>query len=174
MMMGKKVQLVHLEKEDLAKSQVWVNDPALKVLMLRVLPVTRMDQEKWLEDITRNPAKMVFAIKLLGTGEHIGNTGFYQIDWLHRRAEFWILLGERGSWGQGVGTEVVQLMLRFGFGDLNLHKIYLHVGSTNEKAISLYKKLNFAVDGMLREHYFLEGNYLDVLAMSILKKDYAG
>jgi len=48
------------------------------------------------------------------------------------------------------------------------------VGSSNEKAISLYKKLNFVVDGVLREHYFLDDGYLDVLAMSILKKDYAG
>ncbi len=174
MLIGKKIQLVHLEKEDLAKSQVWVNDPAIKVLMLRVLPVTRMEQEKWLEDIIQSPSKMVFAIKLLDTGEHIGNTGFYHIDWLHRRAEFWILIGERGLWDQGVGTEVVRLMQRFAFCDLNLNKLYLYVGSTNDKAISLYKKLNFVTDGLLREHYFLDGSYLDVLAMSILKKDYAG
>jgi len=173
MLIGKKIQLVHLEKEDLAKSQVWVNDPAIKMLMLRVLPVTRMEQEKWLEDIIQSPSKMVFAIKLLDTGEHIGNTGFYQIDWLHRRAEFWIMIGERGLWGQGVGTEVVRLMLGFAFSHLNLHKVYLHVGSTNENAISLYQKLSFVTDGILREHYFLDGSYQDVLAMSILKKDYA-
>jgi len=174
MLIGKQIQLVHLEKEDLPKSQTWVNDPALKVLMLRVLPVTRMDQEKWLEEIVRNPAKMVFAIKLLESGEHIGNAGFYHIDWLHRRAEFWILIGERGYWGRGVGAEVVALMQRFAFCDLNLNKIYLHVGSTNEKAVSLYQKLNFVTEGVLREHYFLDGKYHDVLAMSVLRQDYAG
>lgn len=172
MLSGQRVRLAPLEKDDLPKAQLWVNDRELNQLMLRVLPVTRLDQERWLEEITRNPSKVVFAIKLLESEAHIGNTGFYSIDWIHRRAEFWILMGERDHWGKGIGSEVAGLMLQFGFESLNLNRICLNVSSDNQRAISIYEKRNFVREGLFREHCYIEGRYVDVIHMALLKRDY--
>ena len=57
MLHGKKVKLVPLEKEDLPKSLPWVNNSDLNSKMLRVLPVTQLDQEKWYQDIVSDSAK---------------------------------------------------------------------------------------------------------------------
>ena len=172
LMKGKKVQLIPLEEEHLAKSRFWVNDAFLSSKMLRVLPVTKSEQEKWYQDIVQNPLKIVFAIKTLDGGEHIGNTGLYCIDWIHRRAEFWILIGERNFREKGIGAEVVSLMKRYAFNGLNLNKLYLNVGADNQEAIYLYKKQNFIQEGILREDYYIEGKYLDIIIMAILRKDY--
>jgi len=172
MLNGKRIQLVPLERGDLAKSQSWVNDPSLTPRMLRVLPVTQVDQERWYEGIVRDPSKIVFAIKTFDGQEHIGNTGLYHIDWIHRRAEFWILIGERDFWSKGIGAEVVSLMQGYAFKDLNLNKLYLNVGMDNKEAISLYKKLNFVQEGILREHYYMESRYVDTMTMGILKRDF--
>ena len=171
MLIGKKIKLLPLEKEDLPRSRSWVNDTFINSKMLRVLPVTRVEQERWYEDIVQDPSKIVFAIKTLNDEEHIGNTGFYHIDWIHRRAEFWILIGERNFWGHGIGSDVVSLMQRYAFNNLNLNKLYVNVGVDNQEAIALYKKLNFVQEGMLKEHYYIEGKYLDIMRMAILRKD---
>ncbi|MDY6972103.1 MAG: GNAT family protein [Thermodesulfobacteriota bacterium] len=172
MVTGEKVKLVHLEREDLPRARAWVNDSFLQSRILRVLPVTEADQARWYEDIIHNPSKIVFAIKTLNGEQHIGNTGLYHIDWIHRRAEFWILIGERDFWKQGIGTEIVSLMLRYAFQNINLNKIYLNVGVDNQAAIALYKKLSFVQEGLLKEHYFIEGKYVDVATMRILKRDF--
>lgn len=169
---GTKIKLVPLEKEDLPKTRSWANDTFLNSRMLRVLPVTQLDQEKWYQDIVQDPSKIVFAIKMLKTEEHIGNTGFYHIDWIHRRAEFWILIGEKDCWKQGIGADIVRLMQRYAFNNLNLNKLYLNVGADNQGAIALYNKLNFAQEGILKEHYFIKGKYIDVITMAILRRDY--
>jgi len=172
MLLGKKIVLEPLEKEDLAKSRLWVNDASLSAKMLRALPVTRTDQEKWYQNIIQDPSKLVFAIKMLDSEEHIGNTGLYHIDWINRRAEFWILLGEMHSWQQGIGSEIVFLMQEYAFNNLNLNKLYLNVDMNNKEAIGLYKKLKFVQEGILKDHYYIEGKYLDIITMAILRKDF--
>lgn len=173
MLTGKKVKLVPLEKDDLAKSRSWVNDASMNSRMLRVLPVTQGEQEKWYQKIVDDLTKIVFAIKTLKNEEHIGNTGLYHVDWIHRRAELWILIGARNSWRQGVGSEVVSLMQGYAFKSLNLNKLYLNVGVNNKQAIALYKKLDFLQEGMLKEHYYIDGRYVDIVTMAILRSDYA-
>lgn len=171
-MKGEKIQLVPLEEEDLSKSRSWVNDTFLGSRILRVLPVTQVEQEKWYQDIIQSSSKIVFAIKTSDDAKHIGNTGLYHIDWVHRRAEFWILIGEQNFQGKGIGTEVVSLMKRYAFNNLNLNKLYLNVGADNQEAIELYKKLNFVQEGILKKHYYIEGKYLDIITMAILRRDF--
>jgi RimJ/RimL family protein N-acetyltransferase len=174
MLLGEKIKLLPLEKEDLPKSRQWVNDKYLNSKMLRVLPVSKLDQEGWYQDVVQNPSKIVFAIKTKDGEEHVGNTGFYHIDWIHRRAEFWILIGERSFWSKGIGAEVVSLMQDYAFKNLNLNKVYLNVGEDNKEAIDLYTKSGFVQEGILKEHYFIEGKYLDIITMAVLRSNIDG
>jgi diamine N-acetyltransferase len=172
MLTGKHVRLEPLEQEDLEQTRLWANDRRLQQLMLRCLPVTRFDQQQWFERLARDESRLVLAVKSLSDGRHIGNTGFYHIDYIHRRAEFWILIGEPDCRGGGLGRDVTGLMLDFGFNSLNLNKIHLSVGSSNQAALALYQSLGFSLDGTLREHYFIAGRYVDVLMMSLLRGEY--
>jgi diamine N-acetyltransferase len=172
MLKGGKIELVPLEKEHLANSLLWANDMSLNSKMLRVLPVTKVDQDKWYQDILEDPSKIVFAIKTMKEDKHIGNTGIYHIDWVHRRGEFWVLIAEQSHWKQGIGKEVASLMLNYVFQNLNLNKLYLNVSADNKQALSLYKKLNFQQEGILKEHYFIEGKYIDIVTMAILRKNF--
>lgn len=172
MLIGKAVRLVPLEKAHLASTRAWANDMSLNEDILRVLPVFEEDQAKWYQNLLEDQSKIVFAIKSSKSGEHLGNTGLYHIDWIHRRAEFWILIGHKKFWGKGVGAEVVSLMLLYGFHHLNLNKIYLHVSERNNRALGLYKKLKFLEEGRLMEHYYISGRYVNILVMAMLRSDY--
>jgi diamine N-acetyltransferase len=165
LLVAKTIALVPLERKHLDKALEWANDPALMPDILRVLPVCR-------DNIVADASKLVFAILHGDDGLHIGNTGLYQIDTIHRRAEFWILIGDQTHQGRGVGAEATALMRRFAFDHLNLHRLYLHVGSANSRARALYARQGFVEEGVLREHYYIDGSYRDVIAMSQLKREY--
>jgi RimJ/RimL family protein N-acetyltransferase len=173
MLKGKQIKLVPLEKEDLGNSLLWANDMSLNSRMLRVLPVTKADQDSWYQSVVEDPSKVVFAIKTLKEDKHVGNAGIYHIDWVHRRGQFWILIADRDFRKRGVGEEVTGLMQKYAFDNLNLNKLYLNVSQDNKEAISLYEKLNFRREGIFQEHYFIEGKYVDIITMAILRKNFS-
>ena len=85
-----------------------------------------------------------------------------------------IFIGEEENRSKGYGTEALKLLLDYGFNYLNLHSIMLCVMSFNERAIACYKKVGFKEAGRLRENYFLNGKYHDVVYMDILENEFEG
>lgn len=67
--------------------------------------------------------------------------------------------------GRGYGTEATNLMLEFGFGILNLHRIQLEVYSINERAIHVYEKVGFKREGVLRDAQYYNNAYYDTIVM---------
>ncbi len=106
-------------------------------------------------------------------GEAIGLVSLTGIDPVHKHAELHILLGDRASHGQGLGTEATRAMLAHGFRDLNLHRIYLHVLASNAAARRTYEKAGFQSEGTLRQAAFKHGGYEDVLVLSMLQSEFS-
>ncbi len=161
-----------ISEAELGQTLAWANDPELRRLILRVGEVSPEDQLRWFECLQTDHTRLVFAI--FRQGRHVGNTGFYHWDQAHGRAEFWVLLGHEPSRGQGLGSTTLKLMLGHGFGVLGLHKIFLHVGEENIPAQRLYEKFGFQRESLLREHYLIEGAWLNVVGMSLLRSEYDG
>ena len=68
------------------------------------------------------------------------------------------------------------LLVQHGFENinlnLNLNRIYLHVYETNQRAVRSHEKTGFSIDGSLRQARYLEGRFVDVFLMSILKDEW--
>jgi RimJ/RimL family protein N-acetyltransferase len=62
-------------------------------------------------------------------------------------------------------------LVRYGFDELDLHRIYLHVFATNDPAIHLYERFGFRREGVLREAALIEGAWTDVLVMALRRHD---
>ena len=170
MLMGQRLTMRPLERADLNRSRVWVNDPANAAPLLRSLPVSELEQERWFEAICTDSRRMVWAALL--ESEHVGNAGLYHVDLLHRRAEAWFLLGDPQKRGKGLGKEMAGLIMGYGFNSLGLNKIYLHVGVDNQVALRLYQRLGFLREGELKQEYFINGAFRDVWRMAILSQDW--
>lgn len=110
-----------------------------------------------------------FIIEKADTKKAIGSCQLLNINWIHRNAELQIRIGEGGFQGKGYGSEAVRLLVDFGFKDLHLHRIYLHVFSSNARAIKAYEKCGFEREGVLREAAYIDGGFVDVVAMAILR-----
>lgn len=74
--------------------------------------------------------------------------------------------------GHGYGTSATKLMLDYGFGILNLHRIELDVYSFNERAIHVYEKLGFKREGIKRDNWYYDHKYYSSVVMSILEDEY--
>ncbi|SIS80894.1 Acetyltransferase (GNAT) family protein [Kroppenstedtia eburnea] len=66
----------------------------------------------------------------------------------------------------------MEILLRFIFEEMNLHKVKLEVFEFNPRAIRVYEKCGFRQEGRLREEIFRYGRYHDVLVMGLLQEEY--
>ena len=73
--------------------------------------------------------------------------------------------------GMGVATESYKKFIPYIFKTFNLNKISLEVLSDNKKAIHLYKKLGFTIEGIKRQEVLKKHGYVDSIIMSILKSE---
>jgi diamine N-acetyltransferase len=101
----------------------------------------------------------------------IGLVELIEIDYIHRRAEFQIIIAPHHQ-GKGYARFCIHKALDYSFAILNLHKIYLSVAVDNKKALHLYQQCGFIEEGHLINEFFIEGRYRDVKRMYILQKTY--
>jgi RimJ/RimL family protein N-acetyltransferase len=170
-----KVQLRAFEKEDLDTIVKWVNTEVVTQFLSDSLiyPMSRSDEMKWLESITvTNHREKVFAIETLDR-TLIGSVGLHNINWVERKAELGIMIGEPSFWGQGYGSDAVRQVLRVAFEKMNLNRIYLRVFENNPRAIRAYEKCGFQKEGLLREDHYVGRCYCNTFIMGILKQEYS-
>ncbi|HMK36839.1 MAG TPA: GNAT family protein [Desulfomonilaceae bacterium] len=158
---GQSITLRPFEADDLEKSRSWVNNPDIARLVDRVLPVSKTEQEEWYEVIRSRTDCVFFAITEPIADTHIGNVWLWDIHWRHRKCELRILIGDDCCLGKGFGTEAIQMAVLYAFEQLNLHRVYAYVLSNNPRALRAFEKAGFAREGLLKDAYFVEGDYLD-------------
>jgi ribosomal-protein-alanine N-acetyltransferase len=171
-LIGPRLYLRPLEREDAPRLAGYINDPAVRRTLLAHRPMSVGQEQAWLEMLGKDDHHVVMGIARQSDDELIGATGLHRIDSRTRNAEMGLSLGDRSAWGQGFGTEATRMMLDYGFGTLNLHRIWLLVYASNAPAIRVYEKAGFRKEGVLREHYFMEGQYEDGVLMGILRSEW--
>lgn len=170
-LIGDKVYLSPIDKNDYVKYTEWVNDMDVAVGMIFATKLIDEESEKnTLERLAKN--EFNFAVIANETNEVIGNVGFPNIDYINRTGEVGIFIGDKNYWGNGYGQQALELLLDFGFNLLNLNNIHLKVYSYNSPAISCYKKIGFKEAGRLREAKIVAGTKYDEIYMDILAKEF--
>jgi RimJ/RimL family protein N-acetyltransferase len=164
-LVGERVVLRLARPEDAdALAQGFTDDPALGA-MLGVEP----DQEnaEWLR--TTFPADgesgeerkaYWFAIAHPQSGEVIGEIGLVGISWPNRRAGLSILVLP-GSRRAGVGRDAIELLVGWARSELGLHRIELHTLLENTAMQGLAEASGFTREGVLRDHSFERGRFVD-------------
>jgi [ribosomal protein S5]-alanine N-acetyltransferase len=171
---GTLVYLRPLVREDLSgRYSAWLNDSEVMCYMESgIFPSTPDDLEKFFREVTGSRNQVIMAVADKKTHQHIGNVKLGPIDWVHRRAHFGILIGERKFWGKGVGAEATRMAVEYGFGRLNLNRIDLGVYAEHEAAVRCYEGVGFKIEGRLRRDLFHHGEYKDRLWMGLLRAEY--
>ncbi len=167
------ITLRELTKSDIPIINTWRND---RVVIDGVTAPFRhigieVDEVWFARYLDHRTEQVRCVICLAETGAVVGLASLTNIDHVHRKGEFHILVGVADARNRGVGTAATAQMVRHGLCDLNLHRIYLTVLEDNRAAIRVYEKVGFKQEGLLRDGAYKNGRYRTMLLMGILRSD---
>ena len=121
LLIGKQVRLTGLTKEDAPTVLRWREDTRFLRLWSSD-PLVERNQTSiisWIEQLGKTKREVTFAIRLHEQEDLIGIVSLAGIEWPNRVAYLGIGIGDPEHWGKGYGTEATQLMIEYGFSELN-------------------------------------------------------
>lgn len=117
--------------------------------------------------------KLQFTIVLREEDKPIGRIYISRIDHATDSLDITrIYIGEEKYLTRGLGEEAMRLLLEYCFIQLHMERITLDHLPHNERAASLYRKLGFEFEGIMRNSGKKDGRYIDLHLMSMLRKEY--
>lgn len=176
MIEGRSVRLRAPDMGDLERNHRWINDREVTRFLggqARYL-MSMAAEETWMRGVCEQQQsydRVFFAIET-NDGGHIGNTNLFNAVPESRRAELGIMIGDKEHWGRGLGADALRALLRFGFEEMNLHRIVLQVFSYNARAIACYTKVGFREEVLMREDMWHDGAYHDTIVMGVLRDEF--
>ena len=172
MLAGNSVQLRPVEREDLPLLVQWRNEPDHWACFFNKFPLSMAKQDSWFDHLLACDSHRLFMICTCGDLSVVGTIGLNNIDFANQSVEFGnMLIGTPDARGKGYAKEATDLMLAYCFKRLNMNRVYLHVYAGNRNAIRLYEHCGFQIEGTLREAQFEDGQFQDLLIMSVLRRD---
>ncbi len=165
---GRLVRLRAREPADEPLAHEFFNDPEVTEFLTIRYPVSHR-QEREILDRPVDYTNADFAIETLEDRRYIGGCSLHVIAPELRRAELGIVLGDKARWDGGYGTDTMRTLCRFGFEEMNLHRIELWVFEENVRARHVYEKLGFQQEGIVRDGWYQGGRYHNGILMGLLE-----
>jgi len=172
MIKGKKVGLRAVEKEDLPFLRDWRNIPEFRKHFREVRELSLTDQEAWFDSLQKTKhINYMFAIVDLDSKKTIGAAGLLYINWIIRSADFSFYIGDENKYigDDGIANEAAQLLIDYGFKNLNLHKIWMELYEFDKQKLDFFiNDFDFKKDGLLRDNCFEGGRYWNSYILSLV------
>lgn len=169
------VRLTSLTHDDLPTLVRWHADAEfLRLLDARPARPRHADELRtWLDEQRDARDALLFGVRRLDQDELVGYAMLDGILWTHRTAWVTLAIGDRAHQGRGYGYAALQLLVRFAFGELNLHRLQLTVFSYNTRAIQIYERLGFQREGIYREFLERDGQRYDMYLYGLLRHEWS-
>ena len=171
---GEQIYLRGVDPSDTHGAYIeWVNDREItQYLETGYFPSDVEAVESYIEEMNGDDDVLFLAIVAAADDTHVGNIKLGPIDWIHRRGDIGLLVGERDYWGEGIGTEAIGLVVRHAFERLNLHKLTAGCYEQNVGSKRAFEKNGFEVEGRRRDHAAHGDGYADLLLLGLLAEEY--
>lgn len=171
---GERVYLRPAERTDIPFFVNWLNDAETASFLSMRAPLSIAAEQDWFEKMlaAHGKERWFFVMCLLAGGQPIGTIGLFNVDEMNGSAGMGIVIGEKSMWGQGYGTDALNGLLDFGFGELRLERIWLEVNDDNMRGKRSYEKCGFVLEGTERHAMYRDGHHQDLELMSILRDEW--
>jgi RimJ/RimL family protein N-acetyltransferase len=173
---GKTVDLRPLTLDDVNDTYIsWLNDAEVCAHNShRVYPYTRKLAVEYVTRVQSQKNDLVLAVIAKDTKKHIGNISLQNVHPVNRSAEFAVILGDKGYWGKGIGKEASGLIIKHGFTEMNLHRVWMGTQPDNTAMQKIAAALGFVDEGRSREEEFRNGKFNDVIRYGLLREEFTG
>lgn len=169
---GKNVVLRAISMKDANLLMQLINDAETeKMLGGSSFPVSLEGQEKWIVAQTGRNDVLRCIVALKENEEGIGTVILSDIDTKNGVAQVHIKMDKQRGRGKGYGSDALNTIVNYAFGEMRLNCIYADVLEYNTVSQKLFEKCGFHRDGVLRSRVFKGGRYINVVSFSRLKED---
>lgn len=155
---------VHVDERYLS----WLSDPYVnRYLESRFTSHSLESTRQFVNDCLDRNDTILLGIndKALG-GKHVGNIKLGPIDKNHGLGEIGLLIGEKQAWGQGIGTDAIELVIALARDVLGLRKLTAGCYGSNIGSKKAFMKAGFVVEAQRERHYLLDGNSETLVLMA--------
>jgi UDP-4-amino-4,6-dideoxy-N-acetyl-beta-L-altrosamine N-acetyltransferase len=165
------IELIDVAEEHRWQLLEWRNDPAVARYMYHPDPIDRDTHDRWFSRLLEGGDRRGWVISMDGKG--VGAAFMSNIDRENRRATWAFYLADSSTRGRGVGSAVEWLILEEAFSTLDLHKLCCEVLSFNEAVVRMHEKFGFVQEGLLRQHWYRDDQWLDVHVLAMFADEWA-
>lgn len=170
---GKNICLIPINRSHIDIYIKWMNNPKVRRLARSTIPTVKQEIEKYIEEQEKKiKTSFNFEIYHKKDKKPIGDCGFNKINWIDRRGNIGLGIGEPEYWNQGIASEAVGIILKYGFEELGLYKITADVFAPNIGSWTCAEKVGMKREAKLEKHEYIDGKYEDVFIYSIFKDDW--
>jgi RimJ/RimL family protein N-acetyltransferase len=163
-----------LAESDVDHIMTWVNDPEVvgNLAAFAGQPLTRADELAWIRRTLASPADVVFSVLDADGARYLGQIGIHQIHARSKVGRLGVVIAARSDMGKGYGTAAIRATLDHAFGALALHKLWVMMFARNTRTRGIVQRLGFIEEGVLREEYFHDGAWHDMVRLSLLAREW--
>ena len=164
------VSIRQLRPDDAERMYQWVCDPVIAgAIGLRREPTLEYTLA-WIQRSLDDP--LISAYALLLNQSHVGNAVLDKTDIYLKTSRLSVYVGDPFVRGVGIGLTGIYHVVGDGFKKYDLHKVWLTVDVNNQPALKTYAKLDFKVEGILREEFLVNDCRSDAYYMGLLRKEF--
>ncbi len=152
----------------------YYSKPEVNEFILCEIPQTVEDARRellyWRNIFYRNDG-VYFAIADKKTNKMIGSIGITGYNSYQGRIELSYDL-DSNYWRRGITKRAIDVILPYAFKEWNVNRIEASISTSNLPSKNLLLKCGFTLEGILRQHRYHRGRFVDVFFFSLLKEEF--
>lgn len=160
--------LRNIEESEVELMLSWRNNPLIRMNMYNQHKITLEEHLAWWSKTLASKSEQYFMYEL--NEIPTGIIGFNNIN-KNNKNSAWAFYASPTA-AKGSGTKMEFLALEHAFNTLNLHKLYCEVLAFNAAVIKMHKKFGFSEEGIFREQYSKDNQFIDIYRLGILKNEW--
>ena len=152
---------------DLKTLLSWRNHSDVRRYMLSQHEISMSEHLAWFKCSQNDDTRALLVIE--EDNRTIGCVVFSNVSF--RGAADWSFYADPDG-APGTGRKVCAAALDIAFNELEVHKVIGQVIEFNEASIRTHLRLGFTQEGILREHHFINGKYLNLVIFGLLSNEW--
>jgi RimJ/RimL family protein N-acetyltransferase len=104
----------------------------------------------------------------------VGFARLFWIEWTHGAGQVVLGIGDPSDRRKGYGSEVLNLLLRYAFAELNLFRLSAQIPAYNPGALRLFQKAGFVEEVRRRQALNRDGRFWDLIHVGLLRDEWPG
>ena len=161
---GKNIFLRALEPEDLEFVYAVENDEKVWEISNTQTPYSRFLIREYLKNARQDiyEAKQLrLAICKQRSFQPVGLIDLFDFDPKNNRAGIGIMIRDEAERNSGIGSETLELLIKYAFSQLNLHTLYANIDTQNSASLKLFTNFGFQQIGIKKDWNYVNGQYKD-------------